>query len=77
MMVARVDDGSVRIQTKKSYNGGLFIADFFAMPHGCAVWPAYWTVSSSATWPDGGEIDIIGACSHTPTPASRRSLTST
>jgi hypothetical protein len=32
----------VRISTKKKYNGGLFIADFFAMPHGCSVWPAYW-----------------------------------
>ena len=51
---------SVRIESKTLYNHGLFIADFFAMPHGCGVWPAYWTVSATATWPDGGEIDIIG-----------------
>jgi hypothetical protein len=35
---------SVRISTKKKFNGGLFIADFFTMPHGCSVWPAYWWV---------------------------------
>lgn len=48
---------SVRIQTNKVYNGGLFIADFWAMPHGCSVWPAYWSVG--ADWPNKGEIDII------------------
>jgi hypothetical protein len=48
---------SVRISTKKSYDGGLFIADIFAMPHGCSVWPAYWTVGPD--WPNNGEIDVI------------------
>lgn len=48
---------SVRISSKKSYTGGLFIADFFAMPHGCSVWPAYWSVGPN--WPSGGEIDVI------------------
>ncbi len=50
---------SVRIQTKKTYNSGLFVADFFSMPHGCSVWPAYWTVGDG-NWPDTGEVDIIG-----------------
>ncbi|OBZ74173.1 putative glycosidase C21B10.07 [Grifola frondosa] len=50
---------SVRITSKKTYNRGLFIADLFAMPHGCSVWPALWTVSATETWPDGGEVDII------------------
>ncbi|PCH36331.1 glycoside hydrolase family 16 protein [Wolfiporia cocos MD-104 SS10] len=50
---------SVRISSPETYNSGLFIADFQAMPFGCGLWPAYWTVSASATWPDGGEIDII------------------
>ncbi|KAG6861452.1 hypothetical protein C0995_016543 [Termitomyces sp. Mi166 len=48
---------SVRISTKKKYNGGLFIADFEAMPYGCSVWPAWWSVGPN--WPEGGEIDIL------------------
>ncbi|KAF8347856.1 glycoside hydrolase family 16 protein [Amanita rubescens] len=48
---------SVRIQSTKTYNSGLFIADFEAMPWGCGVWPAYW--SCGPNWPNAGEIDII------------------
>ncbi|GLB41674.1 putative glycoside hydrolase family 16 protein [Lyophyllum shimeji] len=48
---------SVRISTKKTYNGGLFIADIAAMPVGCGIWPAYWSVGPD--WPNGGEIDIL------------------
>ncbi|KAI0042190.1 glycoside hydrolase family 16 protein [Auriscalpium vulgare] len=48
---------SVRITSTKTYNGGLFIADFKAMPHGCSVWPAWWSVGPN--WPSGGEIDIV------------------
>jgi hypothetical protein len=47
----------VRISTQKTFNGGLFIADFWAMPHGCSVWPAWWSVGPN--WPNGGEIDVI------------------
>ncbi|OCH91522.1 glycoside hydrolase family 16 protein [Obba rivulosa] len=57
---------SVRITSKKSWNNGLFIADFFAMPHGCSVWPAFWMVSSTAEWPNGGEIDIIEGVNNQP-----------
>ncbi|TFK39842.1 glycoside hydrolase family 16 protein [Crucibulum laeve] len=56
---------SVRISTKKKYNGGLFIADFWAMPHGCSVWPAYWSVGPK--WPDAGEIDILEGVHEQPT----------
>jgi hypothetical protein len=31
---------SVRIHTKKRYNGGLFIFDLIKMPMGCSFWPA-------------------------------------
>jgi len=48
---------SVRISSPKSYSSGLFIADFEAMPYGCSVWPAYWSVGPN--WPNGGEIDIV------------------
>jgi len=48
---------SVRLQSKKTYNSGLFIADFQAMPWGCGVWPAYW--SCGPNWPNAGEIDIV------------------
>ncbi|CCM02531.1 uncharacterized protein FIBRA_04633 [Fibroporia radiculosa] len=50
---------SVRISSPETYNSGLFIADFEHMPFGCGVWPAYWSVSTTAEWPTGGEIDII------------------
>ncbi|KDQ61523.1 glycoside hydrolase family 16 protein [Jaapia argillacea MUCL 33604] len=48
---------SVRISTTKTYNKGLFIADFSAMPHGCSVWPAWWSVGPN--WPQGGEFDVV------------------
>ncbi|KAF9258941.1 glycoside hydrolase family 16 protein [Marasmius fiardii PR-910] len=48
---------SVRISSPKTYNQGLFVADFWAMPFGCSVWPAYWSVGPD--WPNGGEIDVL------------------
>ncbi|QRV75972.1 glycoside hydrolase family 16 protein [Ceratobasidium sp. AG-Ba] len=48
---------SVRIQSKKRYNGGLFIIDIERAPHACGAWPAFWTVGPN--WPHGGEIDIF------------------
>jgi len=50
---------SIRINTKKTYNSGLFIADFRSMPHGCTVWPAYWSAAIGPKWPEGGEMDFI------------------
>ncbi|TGO80180.1 hypothetical protein BELL_0013g00310 [Botrytis elliptica] len=49
---------SVRIESKKSWTHGLFIADLGHMPGGaCGTWPAMWTVGNN--WPYNGEIDII------------------
>ncbi|QRV90995.1 glycoside hydrolase family 16 protein [Ceratobasidium sp. AG-Ba] len=48
---------SVRIQSQKRFNGGLFILDLQRSPHGCGTWPAFWTVGPN--WPQGGEIDIF------------------
>ncbi|KAF3484119.1 1,3(4)-beta-glucanase [Arthroderma uncinatum] len=49
---------SVRLETKKTYNHGLIVADIEHMPGGaCGTWPAFWTTSSS--WPSEGELDII------------------
>ncbi|EJU00224.1 glycoside hydrolase family 16 protein [Dacryopinax primogenitus] len=50
---------SVRLGTKNTYDGALFVLDVAHMPFGCATWPAFWTVSQTQPWPLGGEIDII------------------
>jgi len=60
-MIKKVASGrgrdSVRIESKKSFNGGLFLIDLEHLPTGCGTWPAYWTYGPS--WPNNGEIDII------------------
>jgi beta-glucanase (GH16 family) len=57
---------STRVESKKAWHRGLFIADIKHMPagtsqsQGCGLWPAFWTFSKG-NWPDNGEIDIIEA----------------
>lgn len=54
-----VGRGSVRIESKKTYNKGLFIVDIKHMPGGiCGTWPAFWSLGGG-TWPQNGEIDIL------------------
>ncbi|KAG1739023.1 glycoside hydrolase family 16 protein [Suillus lakei] len=48
---------SIRIMSRQSYNGGLFVFDASYMPVGCSTWPSFWTVGPN--WPLGGEIDIV------------------
>ncbi|KAG9238289.1 putative endo-1,3(4)-beta-glucanase, partial [Amylocarpus encephaloides] len=49
---------SVRLESKKNWTQGLFIADIKHMPgSACGVWPAFWTFGEP--WPTKGEIDII------------------
>ncbi|KAF2642369.1 hypothetical protein P280DRAFT_395567 [Massarina eburnea CBS 473.64] len=53
---------SVRLQSKKLYNRGLFVLDLVHMPAStCGSWPSFWTLGSAKPWPENGEIDIIEA----------------
>lgn len=36
------------------------------LPCGTGTWPAIWMLSTSGTWPDGGEIDIMEYVGRTP-----------
>lgn len=48
---------SVRLESKNTYNSGLFIADFSHFPRAaCGAWPAFWMVGPD--WPKDGEVDI-------------------
>lgn len=55
--------GSTRVNSKKTYTKGLFIADIAHMPttskNGCGLWPAFWMFGEEGGWPNSGEIDII------------------
>ncbi|GAA5865349.1 hypothetical protein JCM8547_005063 [Rhodosporidiobolus lusitaniae] len=49
---------SVRLESSDTYGiGSMVVFDFNHVPYGCSVWPAAWL--SSATWPQGGEIDVF------------------
>ena len=48
---------SIRIETVRVFNSGLFILYLSHMPFGCGSWPAFWTVGPN--WPNSGEIDVI------------------
>lgn len=51
---------SVRLESKKSWNKGLLIADIHHMPQSeCGVWGAYWLLGAGMEWPEGGEIDVV------------------
>jgi hypothetical protein len=51
---------SVRVTSKNTYNGGLFLFDVKHSPYGCGTWPALWLTDPS-NWPDHGEIDVFEA----------------
>lgn len=54
---------SVRLHSKATYNGGLFIIDVEHMPRGCGSWPAFWMFGADEqhVWPSWGEYDFIEA----------------
>jgi hypothetical protein len=51
---------SVRIESKSTYDTGLFIFDILHTPYGCATWPALW-LTDGYNWPVNGEIDVVEA----------------
>lgn len=63
---------SVRLESKATYNSGLFIIDVAHVPTGPGTWPAFWMYGSDAShpWPTWGEYDVIEA-----THADKRVLT--
>ena len=51
---------SVRLESKKQYNNGLFVFDVAHTPFQCSTWPALW-LSDPNNWPANGEIDVMEA----------------
>lgn len=49
---------SARVESKNTYNKGLFVFDIKHAPYGCATWPALW-ISNRYNWPIDGEIDVM------------------
>jgi hypothetical protein len=49
---------SVRLESKKDYDTGLFIFDIIHTPYGCGTWPALW-LADTYNWPLNGEIDVL------------------
>jgi len=52
---------SVRIQSRATFNEGLFVATVDHVPTGCGLWPAFWMYGEDPEhiWPAWGEYDII------------------
>jgi hypothetical protein len=50
---------SIRISSQTAYSDSIVVLDVQHMPAGCSSWPAFWTLSQTGPWPNGGEIDII------------------
>ena len=41
---------SARVESKRTYNSGLFVFDITHSPEGCSTWPAIW-LTDPANWP--------------------------
>jgi len=49
---------SIRVSSKRVFNGGLVLWDALHIPAGCGSWPAFWSTSQDG-WPTYGEIDVM------------------
>lgn len=49
---------AIRLEGRRRFNRGLFIADVLHMPAGCGTWPALW-LTDEGGWPGHGEIDVV------------------
>lgn len=56
---------STRVESKKTYDQMLMVADVVHMPVGCGTWPALWSYGTD--WPNMGEIDVIEGVNSNPT----------
>jgi len=50
---------SIRLESKQTFQTGIFVIDIAHMPTGLSTWPAWWLFGSNPVWPNSGEIDII------------------
>jgi len=48
---------SVRLESKRTFNGGLFVLDVAHVPTGPGTWPAFWLHGDN--WPMEGEFDMF------------------
>ncbi|MBN1960974.1 MAG: glycoside hydrolase family 16 protein [Deltaproteobacteria bacterium] len=52
---------SARLTTRNKHfwSYGVLVAARIKLPYGQGIWPAFWMLPESGTWPDAGEIDIM------------------
>ena len=49
---------SVRLESRASFEGGLFVLSLAHVPTGCGTWLGYW-LKGGDPWPNHGEVDIL------------------
>jgi len=50
---------SVKLVSKKNWKYFLAAVHFTHVPYGDGVWPAFWMNAVNASWPEGGELDLL------------------